>query len=154
MLDLYDELKALVLGMEERGVEYALCGGLAMAVYHVPRATIDIDLLVQPNALEHAGSVAHGLGYAIEAKPLSLASGKIEIRRLSKVDPDSHDLLSLDLVLVTPVLEEVWDSRVRVEWDEGSLSVVSREGLIRMKSLRNSGQDMDDIRALEEHHAG
>ena len=59
-------------------------------------------------------------------------------------------LLPLDLIVLTPTLLSVWDSRQQVEWAEGRFWVVSREGLIAMKSLRRSGQDMDDIKHLEE----
>ena len=31
--------------MDEAGVDYALCGGLAVAAHGAPRATRDIDLL-------------------------------------------------------------------------------------------------------------
>jgi hypothetical protein len=37
------------------------------------------------------------------------------------------------------------DRRRKVEWEGGTLSVISPEGLIALKSLRNSGQDRDDI---------
>jgi hypothetical protein len=150
MLDIYDELKALVSALESRRVDYALCGGLAMAVYHVPRATIDIDLLVPPDALDAAKQVADDLGFSLDAKPMVMAEGSIRIERVTKADPAGGDLLMLDLVLVTPNLEQVWSTRTEIDWEEGSLSVVSREGLIEMKSLRRSGQDLDDIRALEE----
>ncbi len=33
--------------------------------------------------------------------------------------------------------------------DWGNLIVVSRNGLIKMKSLRNSGRDQDDIKKLK-----
>ena len=46
VLDLYDELKAVLSALEKAEVPYALCGGLALAVYGHPRATVDIDLLV------------------------------------------------------------------------------------------------------------
>ena len=148
MLDLYEELKRLVRELDDRGVPYALCGGLAMAVYHVPRATIDIDLLVPSAAIDDACSAARDLGYSIEEKPMSFAEGQIEIRRLSKVDAETNDLLSVDFVLQSPLLKGVWEDRVAVEWDEGTVHVVSRDGLIRMKELRGSGQDRDDIQAL------
>jgi hypothetical protein len=35
-----------------------------------------------------------------------------------------------------------------VEWEGGTLSVVSPEGVIILKSLRGSGQDQDDIEYL------
>ena len=44
MLDLLEELKNVLARLEQDGVPYALCGGLAMAVHGYPRATVDIDL--------------------------------------------------------------------------------------------------------------
>ena len=46
----------------------------------------------------------------------------------------------------------VWETRREVEWEAGKLWVVSREGLIALKSLRGSGQDKDDIRQLKENN--
>ncbi|MCU1265993.1 MAG: hypothetical protein JWM21_2311 [Acidobacteria bacterium] len=46
MLDLYDEFRLLMGALNDQGIEYALCGGVAMAVYDRPRATIGIDLLI------------------------------------------------------------------------------------------------------------
>jgi hypothetical protein len=75
--------------------------------------------------------------------------GDIEIHRLSKPDPETGDLLSVDLLVVTPALAAAWETRERVAWEHGELPVVSRSGLILMKRLRGSGQDLDDIRLLE-----
>jgi hypothetical protein len=80
---------------------------------------------------------------------MRLAGGAVEIRRVTKIDAVSHDLLSLDLFLVTPTVAQVWSERIRVRWDLGELWVVSRQGLVSLKRLRGSGQDMDDIRRLE-----
>lgn len=150
MLDLFDEARALVRALQQRGVEYALCGGLAMAVHGVPRATVDIDLLIAPESLEEVRAVARGLGYVFDAQPMSFARGAVEIRRVSKPDPEGGDVLKLDLLLVTPAIRHVWDQREQVEWEDGPLWVVSRGGLIGLKSLRNSGTDQDDIRKLRE----
>ena len=150
MLDLYDELKALTAGFDSRGIDYALCGGLAMAVYGLTRATVDIDVLIPEECLEAARSVARELGYTTAAAPMSLAGGTIEIRRTSKLDPDTGDLLSLDLLLVTAPLSDVWQKRLEVEWEDGILRVVSRAGLIALKRLRGSSRDLDDIARLRE----
>ena len=68
---------------------------------------------------------------------------------MSQIDPDSGDPLPLDFLLVTPELREIWDSRINAEWEGGNLSVVTCEGLIKLKRWRNSGQDLADIEALE-----
>jgi len=127
MLDNYEEFNSIVSALEQHGVDYAVCGGLAMAVHGLPRATIDIDLLVLAERLEEAKSVLRNLGYTVEAEPKTLSKGVIEIRRLSKIDPRDGDLLMVDLLLVTPQIATAWDSRIRVASAQGSVSVVSRE---------------------------
>jgi hypothetical protein len=150
VLDLIDELRALTSALDRRGVPFAVCGGLAVAVHVRARATVDVDLLVPGDALEDAQAVARSLGYRIEAGPMRVANGAGEIFHLTRPDPETGDLLSLDLLRVTPALESVWTSRERVEWEHGTLPVVSRAGLAAMKRLRGSGVNADDIRALEE----
>jgi len=150
MLDITDELRALVAKLDEQRIEYALCGGMAMAVHNRPRFTIDIDLLIQEESLPGAMAVAGSLGYNIRGKDLSFANGAVEIRRISKIDPDAGDFLTVDFLLVTPQIHEAWDSRVESEWEGGKLSVVSPAGLVALKQLRKSGQDLDDIKALLE----
>ena len=89
------------------------------------------------------------LAYTLPASPMNFAKGKIRIERVSKVDPESHDVLTLDLLLVTPATVKIWDDRRRATWEMGEIWVVSRSGLIELKKLRLSGQDQDDIRRLE-----
>ena len=148
MLDLFDELRSLVARLHNGNVDYALCGGLAMAVYGAPRSTVDIDLLVPGEALEHALRIGRELGYTIEAGPMIFAGGAIRMRRLTKIDPDSADPLMLDFLIVTPEIQDVWEDCIEVEWEGGRLHVVSRDGLVALKDLRSSGQDLDDITRL------
>jgi len=150
MLDLYDEFKAIIGALSQRQIDYAVCGGLAMAVYGLARATVDIDLLIVGDDFERVKAAVQPLGYVIEAQPMTFARGAVEIRRLSKIDKETGIVLSLDLLLVTPQIEEVWRSRTEVVWENDRLKIVSREGLIGLKSIRASGQDMDDIKRLRE----
>ena len=148
MFDISDELRAVVAALEKQEIDYALCGGMAMAVHGRLRATIDIDLLILSAAQDDVLAIAKSLGYNVRGKDLSFADGAIEIRRVSKIDPNDGELLSLDLLLVTPGINEMWESRVEAEWEGGKLSVVSASGLIALKQLRGSGQDLADIEAL------
>ncbi len=70
------------------------------------------------------------------------------IHRVSKIEPDTGEIIILDLLIVTPEITNAWESRTKVEWEHGTLSVVSPEGLILLKSFRRSGQDQDDINYL------
>jgi hypothetical protein len=148
MFDIADELRNLVLILDEHEVDYALCGGMAMAVHGRMRMTIDIDLVILSSALDEVFAIAELLGYNIRGKDLSFADGAVEIRRVSKIDPKDGEVLSLDLLLVTPAILNAWESRRRADWEGGKLSVVSAEGLIALKQLRGSAQDLVDIEAL------
>jgi hypothetical protein len=147
-MDLFDELKRLITRLNEEKIEYALCGGLAMAVYALPRATLDIDLLIESSSLGRTKLAVQELGFTVSAAPMEFHSGKVHIHRVSKVESDTGETLALDLLIVTPDIKQVWESRAKVEWEAGTLSVVSPEGLILLKSFRGSGQDQDDIKYL------
>ena len=144
-MDLLDELKALIDKLEEENIDYALCGGLAMAIYALPRATLDIDILITPNLLEKINCAIYDLGFTLKAAPMEFHGGKIKIHRVSKTEPATGETLVLDILLVTPEIKEAWNNRIKVAWEHGNISVVSPEGLILLKSLRASGQDQDDI---------
>lgn len=146
MFDLFAELRALVEELDRDGTPYALCGGLAMAVFGHARATVDIDLLVRSGDLEAVLAAAARRGFVVAAKPMTFSGGAMEIRRVWKVE--AGDILMLDLLLVTDPLTEVWQQRERYELDGFQLSVVSRHGLIRLKEFRRSAQDLADIEKL------
>jgi hypothetical protein len=150
MFDLYSEFRNLIAALDEHKVEYALCGGLAMAVYDRARATVDIDLLILFDALDRVLLIATELGYVIRGLDMTFSNGAIEIPRVSKIDSKSGQVLALDLLLVTTPIQAVWNSRVEAVWETGTLSVVSRDGLISLKALRGSPQDVADIAALRE----
>jgi hypothetical protein len=149
MAYLYEQLKQLLRALEDRRINYALCGGLALAVHGLPRATVDIDILVQPGDWPAVEALAKKLDFTLKAGPMSFSGGAIEIRRVSKIDPQGN-VLTLDVLLVTDKITDVWDTRREVSWEEGRVSVVSREGLIRLKRLSGRPQDIADIARLEE----
>lgn len=150
MLDLIEELRGIVATLNDHEIDYALCGGIAMAIYDRPRATVDIDLLIVADSLDKAIEIAKSLKYTVRGLDMTFANDAIEIRRVSKIDPETGIVLSLDLVLVTPEIQHIWDSRVQAQWEGGKLSVVSREGLIALKKLGGRLQDLADISALAE----
>jgi len=154
VFSLPDELRSLLGAFERRGVSYALCGGLALAVYGKPRSTLDIDLLVLAEDLDAALAAAAEAGFDTPAAEMAFARGAVHMRRVSKFIPDLGEHIPLDLIRVTETIRLVWDQRLRAEWAGGSLWVVSREGLITLKRLRNSAQDLADIEFLEAPHAG
>ena len=150
MIDVYAELKRIINALNENNVEYAVCGGWAMAIHGVPRATIDIDLLITDESLERVFDVARLNDYWLEGLPMTFHDGQIEIRRISKIDDETGFVLMLDLLLVTPQIKEVWQGKLTKPLENGFVSVVSREGLIKLKTLSGRTQDKADIEKLME----
>jgi len=150
-LDLISELEALIGALDREGIEYALCGGLALGLHGHPRATMDIDLLIRGERLVDVIRVAGSLGFDVPARKMvfGLSTGTPrEIQRVSKLDAETRDLVALDLILVGPGLEGVWSGRTAFEIDGRKMVVVSRDGLITMKRLAGRPQDLVDLAVL------
>ena len=148
-MDLLIELQKIIEAFDDEKIDYALCGGLALAVYAKPRATLDIDIMVAPDLLDKIKQIVENLGFNIPTMPMTFKAGAVQIHRMTKIDIESGEHLVLDLLIVTPETRLSWDSRISVDWEGGKLKVLSPKGLILLKSLRKSGQDMDDIEYLK-----
>jgi len=148
-MDLLVELKNITQAFDQNKIEYALCGGLALAVYARPRATLDIDIMIEPDLLGKVKQLAENLGFNVPATPMSFKDGSVKIHRMTKIDDESGEHMVLDLLLVTPQTQTSWDSKISVDWEGGTLKVLAPKGLIMLKSLRKSGQDRDDIEYLK-----
>lgn len=150
-VDFFEELKAVLAALKERGIDYALCGGVALAIHGAPRATQDIDLLVRPEDLGPLSEVARACGFTLEALPMDFANG-ITVKRFTKLI--DRQPFMLDALLVSPPIEKVWAGRIKVAFDGGTISVVSREGLIALKLAAARPQDIADIKRLDEANRG
>ena len=146
-LVLSDELDRLIASLEQAGVEYALAGGLAVAVWGAPRATKDIDLLVRQEALDAIVPVANACGFTFEARPMVFRDG-MELRRLTKIH--RRAVLTLDLILVNDDLAAAWQSREHIATERGLIWVVSRDALIDMKLRAGRPQDVFDVERLRD----
>ena len=147
MATLLDEFKSITQALNDANVDYAVCGGWAMAIHGLPRATMDIDLLIRAADLFRVLEIARKNGFDIEGLPLHF---EIEIRRISKIDSVSNELVTLDLLLVSDDQQAFWTDRRRIRWKEGETTVVSRESLIEMKRRAGRVQDLADIEKLLE----
>lgn len=148
-LDLRAELSRIAAALAAAGIDYALCGGLAVAVHGYPRATRDLDFLVREDDLAPIVSILQDLGFTLPAGIIPFDVGKETERRIYRVSKaEGENLLTLDLILVTPVLKEVWSGRETYEVGGQELQVVSREGLAKMKRAAGRPQDVADLKQL------
>lgn len=151
-LDLIDEFEKVVRASETEGIDYAVCGGLAMTIHGHVRATVDIDLLIDAVDLTRALTITRACGFDIPARKMvfGLRTGTPrEVQRISKLDPDTNELLSVALLVVGPGHEEVWQSRTTMPWKDTTIRVVSRDGLATMKRIAGRPQDLADLAKLE-----
>ncbi len=151
MATLLEEFTAVTGELNRLAIDYAVCGGWAMSIHGLPRATVDIDVMIRSEDLTKAWKIAERLGYDVEGLPLHF--DEVEIRRISKIDRETKNLLTIDFLLVTDALETIWAEKELIEWENGGIWTVSRRGLIELKSLAGRPQDLIDIEKLSEKGA-
>lgn len=148
-MELHEELDGVLRAFEEHQVDYALCGGLAVTIHGYVRTTKDIDVLIRKEDLERARAVVKACGFTATSGKLPFKVGtpqEHEVHRILKVE--RGQVLMLDLVVVTPVFEDVWATRQVFEWQGRKIKVVSREGLAKMKRLAGRRIDLADLENL------
>jgi hypothetical protein len=151
-VDLFGELSIVTRALAGAAVDYALCGAVALAIHGAPRATKDIDLLLKAEDLPRFRDVVRPLGFDIEALPMTFSSSGISVHRFTKL-ADSEALM-IDVLVASGALEGVFATRREVPYDDGSLWVVSRKGLVTLKLAANRPQDLVDIQRLKEASDG
>jgi hypothetical protein len=144
-----EEFIFIIQALEKANINYALCGGLAVILHGHARATRDIDLLVREEELENVLEVLKPGGYDSYSGFIPFKIGKpdhMKLFRVSKIY--GRKTFTLDLLIVTPFLEDVWENRERFILFEHSVWVVSKEGLAKMKRAAGRSQDLTDIKEL------
>ena len=150
-LNINDELATVATSLNDSRIEYALCGGLAVAVHGYPRATQDIDILIRESDLNRVIALLEKKGYCLSAGIIPFDVGKQSESRIYRISKASgEDILTIDLVLVSPILEDVWESRETFQVEDYEIKVVSLSGLKKMKRLAGRPQDLVDLEKLED----
>lgn len=131
--------------LEERGTSYALIGGLAVAVWGVPRATENIDLLADL-------APSHELDAAFRAEGFRVAWRRADvddpIPLLLRLDP--ADGPEVDIVCATRGWErEMLGRAITVRLPTGlEAPVMAVEDLIVLKLIAGGPSDLIDVAEL------
>jgi len=126
-------------------VKYLVIGGIASVLHGVPRATFDLDILIEPTAenARHllAALTDAGLGTAALTTPDDILANEITV---------FEDRVRIDVQTATPGISfaEAWERRRTLETDGVDLYVVSREDLIAAKLAAGRDVDLEDVRLL------
>ena len=89
-MKLKDELLKIVVRLDKAGIDYALCGGLAVAVHGHPRMTKDIDILIRPESLEAAKAALADIAIKVVSK-----KGLITMKNVAGRPQDIADIDAL-----------------------------------------------------------
>jgi hypothetical protein len=148
-MNLIDELFAVIDCLERNGIKYAICGGIAVIIHGYPRMTKDIDIMVLGDDRENVEEAVREAGYLLKSGVIQFDVGKESERQIFRVTKvEGEDFMTLDFVMVSPLLEKAWQTRERRVLGNRDVVVVSREGLARMKRLANRPQDLADLASL------
>ena len=131
---------------QQHEVRYVVVGGIAAILHGVPRATFDLDILIDPTPDNTARLLAAlskaGLGTASMTTADAVLANEITIFK---------DRVRVDVLTATPGLPfaRAWDERVAMDYQGQTLFVVSRSNLIASKRAIGRAVDLEDVRLLE-----
>ena len=147
--------------LEEKGVRYAVAGGVALVLHGVVRFTADLDLLVDLalENLERFLQAMRELGYRprnpVDAGDLLDPAKRQQWKRskgmqvFSFVDP-AQPMSLIDVFLEEPMpFPEISTGIVRMSAKGTTIPVVSAEHLKRLKRMAGRPQDLADVEAIE-----
>jgi len=141
-----DDIVELVRLLKEYGVEFAICGGHAVAFHGYPRLTVDVDVLVLPSP-ENAARVLAALdefGFGDCCIPREALEREGSAVTLG-VQPNQVDLLTS---MSTQPTREVVRNAVDGELGGTSVRYVSLGDLLRAKGESDRPKDQADLDEL------
>lgn len=131
---------------ERHDVRYLVIGGVASVLHGVPRATFDLDILIEATRANAerllAALLEAGLATALLTTPEEILAHEITVFR---------DRVRIDVQTRTPGLEfgEAWSRRETMAYEGHAFYVVSKRDLIASKRAAGRPVDREDARLLE-----
>lgn len=141
-----NRLRAVFASLQSHDVRYLVIGGIAAVLYGVPRATFDLDILIQATP----GNAQRLLDALLDAN-LGTASLTTADELLAHEFTVFKDWVRIDVRTTTPGLdfEKAWANKVTMKHEGQQFYVVSREDLIAANRAAGRDVDLEDVRLLE-----
>jgi hypothetical protein len=140
-----DKLQTVFASFQRNDVKYLVIGGIAAVLYGVPRATFDLDILIEPtkeNAQKLLDALSEaGIGTAQLTSADEIIGTEITI---------FTDRIRLDVQTATPGIffEDAWPRRTTLTYEGQEFEVVSLDDLIQSKIAAGREVDLEDVRIL------
>ncbi len=141
-----NRLQDVFKSFQQHEVKYVVIGGVASVLHGVPRATFDLDILIEAtaqNAKRLLKALAEaGFGTATMTSAEDIVAHEITV---------FNDRVRIDVQTKTPgvTFEEVWLRRKTINYQGQDFFVLSRDDLIASKRACGRDVDIEDIRLLE-----
>ena len=146
-----EELYRLAEAFAADRLEYAVCGGLAMAIHGRPRLTVDIDIVVAAQDVKRAAEIAASIGFDDVAGWVHLPLNKLGIDRLYRLNKISgEELLTLDLLEADSSQNAIFSDRETFAVAGRSIQSLSRAAIIAMKRDSDRTKDRLDVELLND----
>jgi hypothetical protein len=143
-MNIVEEFTKVIETLQAAKIEFAVCGGFAMAIHGFTRYTKDIEILILPLDIPDVVAKMKACGFDFDVGIIPFTHNSVY--RVTKID--GPDFLMLDLLIVNRSLVGIWSERTMVEWNGKPISTVTALGLARMKRLAGRPQDLVDIQTL------
>ena len=141
-----NRLQDVFRSFQQHNVKYVVIGGIASILHGVPRATFDLDILIEATP-ENSRRLLEamldaGLGTAALTDAKDVLAHEITIFR---------DRVRVDVQTSTPGIEfrDVWLNRKTVSYQGQDFFILSRDDLISSKRASGRDVDLEDVRLLE-----
>lgn len=142
--DLTEVLSALAGVLGSRGTSWYLFGAQAVAIYGVPRLTVDVDATIDSSAddVEDLASALVSAGFVSRVPDVRAFVSDTRVLPVTHVATGTP----VDLVIAGPGLEEAFLARARPT-DLGGvvIPVIAPEDLITTKILAGRPKDLEDV---------
>jgi hypothetical protein len=140
------DFKDLLAEFAREGVEHAVIGGYAFAYHVEPRATKDLDVLLEASA-ENRARAARAL--ARYGAPANVVAAVAELRA-DEVAYFGEPPLRVDLLMGVDGVDThaVLQNAVSATWDSVAVRVIALEDLIANKRATGRPQDLVDLERL------
>lgn len=131
---------------QKHEVKYLVIGGIASVIYGVPRATFDLDVLIEAtieNAERLLAALAEaGFGTAAITNADDVVAHEITV---------FNDRVRIDVQTLTPGVsfQDAWSRRKTVTYQGQDFFILSKEDLITTKRASARDVDLEDVRLLE-----
>lgn len=141
-----NQLKGVFSLFQKHNVKYLVIGGIASVLHGVPRATFDLDILIDAT-IDNASKLLE----ALEEAGLGTAS-LISVEELLEHEITVFkDFVRIDVQTSTPGIEfeSAWKNRQDMDYQGQKFSVLSKDDLILSKRAAGREVDLEDVRLLE-----